>query len=51
MSTLTTTTKVRKNDPIASTAYLRISVAQTGTAAIAAGFGSLVTVSVICLPP
>jgi hypothetical protein len=45
LSTLTTTTNVRKNAPIASTAYLRISVAHAGTAATATDSGWLVMTS------
>src|ERR1700742_1239693 len=48
LSTLTTTTKVRKNAPIASTAYLRISVVRGGAAANATDSCWLVMTSAIC---
>src|ERR1700757_4100909 len=50
LSTLITTTNVRKNAPIVSTVYLRISVAHMGTG-IATDSGWLVmTSSAICFP-
>src|ERR1700761_665799 len=48
LSTLTTTTKVRKNAPIASTAYLRISVVHGDAAATATDSCWLVMTSAIC---
>src|ERR1700722_10805861 len=48
LSTLTTTTKVRKNAPIASTAYLRTSVVHGSAAATATGSCWLVMTSAIC---
>ena len=39
LSTLTATTKVRKNAPIASTAYFRTCVAHSGAAATATDSG------------
>src|SRR5882757_7963204 len=47
LSTLTATTKVRKNAPIASTAYLRTCTAHSG-AATTTDFGSLVMTFAIC---
>src|ERR1700754_3970478 len=51
LSTLTTTTKVRKNAPIPSTVYLRISVAHSGVAASATDSCWLVMTSAIWFPP
>src|ERR1700729_4015911 len=48
LSTLTTTTKVRKNAPIVSTAYLRISVVHGSAAATATDSCSLAMTSAIC---
>src|ERR1700748_3642645 len=48
LSTLTTTTKVRKNAPIVSTAYLRISVVHGSAAATATGSCWLAMTSAIC---
>jgi hypothetical protein len=51
LSTLATTAKVRKNDPIASTAYLRISIVHGGAVATATDSGWRVTTSAIFFPP